>query len=109
MRISGRLETFDSFDGVEKNALIYTPPTTFVVSPLGTLVEDLGKQLRDVAGALRGTLVVQQFERVEPSEEAIRHRAHQLWLNREKRNIPGSAESDWARARRSLLAETRDG
>lgn len=109
MRISGRLERYDSFDGNEKNALIYTPPTTFVVSPLGSIVEGLGKQVRDVARALSSTLVVQHFERHEPSEDEIRERAYERWLMREKHGLPGSPISDWFNARRALLAERRDG
>ncbi|MBI4956509.1 MAG: putative DNA binding domain-containing protein [Myxococcales bacterium] len=109
MRVSGRMETFDSFDGQQKGALIYTPPTTFVVSPLGAVVEELGKHVRDVARTLGSTLVVQNFERREPLEDEIRERAHRFWLMREERGFPGSATSDWVNARRALLAERRDG
>lgn len=109
MRISGRLELFNSIDGKQKQALIYTPPTTFIVSPLGSVVEDLAKQVREVARALKSTLVVQQFERQEPTVDEIRERAHRLWADRQQRGIPGSPISDWLNARRALLAERRDG
>lgn len=109
MRICGRLEVVNWFDGTNKQALTYTPPTTFVVSPLGSVVEDLAKQVRDVAKALNSTLVVQHFERQEPSEDEIRERAHRIWTGRQQHDIPGSAMSDWLNARRALLAERRNG
>jgi len=120
MRISGRLEQVQWFDrerdvkqshegDAQKFDLVYTPPSTFVISPLGPVVEDLGKQVRDIARALGNTLVVQHFERREPCEEEIRARAHQVWLVREKRGQPGSALGDWFSARRMLLDQRRDG
>lgn len=109
MRISGRLEIVTFFDGKSKRVLVYTPPTTFVVSPLRSVVDDVANHVRDVARALGGTLVVQHFERQEPTEDEIRERAHELWENREKHGIPGSPTSDWLNARRALLAERRHG
>jgi hypothetical protein len=113
MRTTGRMEQVQWFDregdGAQKYDLVYTPPSTFVVSPLGPVVEDMGKQVRDVARALGSTLVVQHFERQEPSEDDIRQVAYERWVMREKHGLPGSAATDWLHARRFLLNQRRDG
>ena len=110
MRTSGRVEEFIPFDDAGKRILIYTPPGTFVVSPLGSVIEDLAEHTRDVARALTRTLVVQQFEREEPTEEEIRARANKIWQMRQRNGgLSGTAMTDWLSARRALLAERRDG
>jgi hypothetical protein len=113
MRTSGRLEQVQWLaregHAEQKYDLVYTPPSTFVVSPLGSLVEDLVKQVRDVAGALGGTLVVQHLEHQEPSEDEIREVAYERWLRREKNGLPGSPAADWLHARRLLLNQRRHG
>jgi hypothetical protein len=37
-----------------------------------------------------------------PTEELIRERAHQIWLERMARGQPGTAESDWRLAELEL-------
>ncbi len=107
-RIAGRLEELMPNDGSATH-LIYTPPTTFVVSPLGRVADDLSKHVRDVVRALRGTLAVQHHARGEPRDEEIADRAYQRWRWRAEHNLPGSAEEDWVQARRELLAARREG
>jgi hypothetical protein len=109
MRTSGRLEPVIWHDGGNRETVIYTPPTTFVVSPLGSLVEDLVKQAGEVAQALKSTLVVQHFERQEPSDDEIRERAYRQWEMRQTHGLPGSPMSDWLHARMLLLDARRDG
>jgi hypothetical protein len=107
MRLAGRLELFTTYAD-EATELAYTPPTTFVVSPLGRLVEELSSRVRDIARTLQGTLVVQQHSRTEPSHSAIAERAYQLWALRVSKDIPGTEEEDWSRARQQLLAQMRN-
>lgn len=108
VRLAGRFELFFPVDGGAGQELTYLPPASFVVSPLGRLLEDLTKRVHDIGKTLRGTLAVQARVRVEPSEAAIAERAHRLWLMRTERGTAGSARSDWFLARRQLLAEMRD-
>jgi hypothetical protein len=102
MRITGRVEEF------MESGLAYIPPTTFVVSPLEKLVQETSKRIGEIAQSMRGTLVVEQHPRAEPSDNDIAVRAHHLWLRRAERGQPGSAENDWFCARRQLLAERRN-
>jgi schlafen family protein len=107
VRASGRLEQFNAADGSVVGQLIYTPPTTFVVSPLGRVVDDLSKRVRDIAVALQGTLAVENHPRTEPSDAAIAECAYAFWRFRVEHNIPGSADDDWLRARLQVLAQNR--
>jgi hypothetical protein len=38
-------------------------------------------------------------------EDAVRERAHEIWLERVARGQPGTAESDWAIAELQILAQ----
>lgn len=107
VRVSGRLEFFDSVDGSATHELMYTPPSTFVVSPLGRVVAELNDRVREITKALNRTLVVEQHSRTEPPDEEIARCAHQLWELRETRQTIGSAEDDWLRARAHLLRVRR--
>lgn len=108
VRLSGRMERFTAADLSVVDQLEYTPPTTFVVSPLGRVVEELSQHVRALGQTLRGTLVIQQHERIEPSEAAIAERAHQLWSLRVQHDTPGSPANDWLLARKQLLVAQRD-
>ncbi len=117
MRISGHLDQFSddghldqmtSDDEPQKCTLFYIPPMTTVVSPLGSVIEDLSKQVREVVVSLRSTLSVQHLARCEPSDDEIREQAHNFWDMRQKHNRPGSPLSDWLNARRAVLAAGRD-
>jgi Putative DNA-binding domain/Protein of unknown function (DUF2934) len=107
VRVSGRLEHFTNVDGSDPNRLTYTPPSTFVVSPVGRVVSDLVDRVKEISKALNRTLVVEQHPRVEPPREEIAKRAYQLWQVRERHDAAGTPESDWLRARAQLLTALR--
>lgn len=107
VRVAGRLEHFTSTDGSLVNHMEYTPPSTFVVSPLGKVVSDLSDRVREISKALNQTLVVEQHARVEPSQEQIAALAYHLWQLRELHGTAGSPDDDWRRARAHLLRALR--
>lgn len=109
VRIAGRLEQFEPIDRNNTGGLVYTPPTTFVVSPLGRVVEDLSRRVREISQVLKGTLAVQHHQRAEPGHEEIAKRAYARWLWRSERQIQGTAEADWLQARREIIAQRREG
>jgi|GEM_PF-1738587 len=108
VRLSGRIERIRPLDRSVDELLTYTPPTTFVVSPLGRVVDELSSRVREVTQALQGTLSVEHHARVEPNDDAIAERAFELWQARLADEVPGSAADDWFRARQQLLYQGRD-
>lgn len=108
VRVAGRLEQFTAFDNSSVDKLTYTPPGTFVVSPLGSIMQQLSKNVQDIQRALRGTLAVEQHARTEPCDSEIAARAYQLWQIRLQHNVRGTAEGDWLQARRQILNARRD-
>jgi hypothetical protein len=106
-RVSGCLERMTSLDGEGSYELTYVPPGTFVVSPLGRVVDELSKHVRSIERALHRTLLVEHV-RAEPNENAIAQRAYRIWERRMRDNVAGSADADWAHARHQLLRELRN-
>lgn len=108
VRIAGRLDFLNSIEAPDVHKLFYLPPSTFVVSPLGLVLKDIPKNVKEVATALHNTLVVRHHPRKEPNEADLSQLAHERWRFREARGIAGSAEDDWQYARARILAATRD-
>lgn len=128
VRIGGRMETIIPSEGTEQE-LMYTPPGTFGSVPLKRTLERIGDRVKDIGNAISKTLVVQYFQRVEPTRGEIADRAHAMWAQRQEqlrvmeqrqRENPNpdlpmtfedqhTPEDDWFAARRQLLAERRNG
>jgi len=109
VRVAGRLERLIRFDRDDAGAqeVMYTPPGTFVVAPLGKAIDELSSRVKAIADQLGGTLDVHTHERREPSDAEIAELAHRLWQVRLRHEAPGTATDDWLRARQHLLRETR--
>jgi hypothetical protein len=90
-----------------REEVAYTPSTTFVISPLGRVLDDLSKRVDGVARQLARTLVVEHHPRIEPGHNEIARVAHEYWRARVEHNIPGTPEEDWLQARMRVLADRR--